>query len=64
MGGDPSAFCSGLTVWQVSDPGRIRYFNALTNVGPEGQRMVEYRVEGDALDLHNWSKTGNVWLGA
>lgn len=60
--GDRSKY--GSTLFEISDPNRIRYFDALTNAGGQGQRFVEYAVHGNALDLSNWQKTGNEWLGA
>ena len=62
MGGDSSPY--GTTLFEVSDPNRVRYFDALTNSGGEGQRFIEYAIEGDVLDIANWRKTGNVWHGA
>lgn len=64
VGGDPTEFGSGLTVWDINDEDRIRYFDALTSAGDQGRRIVEYEVVGDALDINNWKKTGNEWLGA
>lgn len=64
VGGDPTQFGSGLTVWDIDDEGRIRYFDALTSAGNEGRRIVEYEVVGNALDINNWKKTGNEWPGA
>lgn len=61
MGLDPSQYGSGLTVWDIDDPRRPRYFDALTTEGEGGRRFVEYEIVGDALDLSNWSKTGNEW---
>ncbi len=62
MGGDGSKY--GITFWQIDDPGRVRYFDATTSAGDEGQRFVEYAITGDVFDMKNWEKTGNVWLGA
>lgn len=64
VGADPSQYASGQTVWQIDDPSRVRYFDATTNAGNLGQRFVEYQITGDALNVKNWKKTGNVWLGA
>ena len=51
-------------MWQIDDPSRVRYFDATTNAGNLGQRFVEYQITDDALNVKNWKKTGNVWLGA
>ena len=63
IGGDASSFGSGTTVWDADDA-RTRTFDALTNAGGEGRRIVEYEVTGDVSDLSNWNKTGNEWSGA
>ena len=62
IGGDHAKY--GSTLFEISDPNRVRYFDALTNAGDEGQRFVEYAITGDVLDLSNWKKTGNVWQDA
>lgn len=62
MGGDSSKY--GPTVWEITDKNRDRYFDALTNVGGDGQRFVEYKISGYVLNLNNWEKTGNEWTGA
>lgn len=59
IGGDAAAF--GTTLFDQTDSERIRYFNALTNAGGEGQRFVEYAIEGDARSLGSWRKTGRSW---
>lgn len=64
MGGNPEDFGSGMTVWDIDDEDRIRYFDAVTNVGGNGRRIVEYEVQGDALAVKNWKKTGREWTGA
>ena len=62
MHGDAAKY--GTTFFEVSDENRVRYFDAETNAGDEGQRFVEYAIAGDAMDISSWSKTGTVWLGA
>lgn len=59
LGGDASQY--GQTLFQVSDPERVRYYDALTTAGGEGQHFVEYAVTGNALDISNWQKTGQTW---
>lgn len=54
----------GTTLFEVADPDRVRYFDALTSAGGQGQRFVEYAITGDVLDLSNWQKTGNEWWDA
>ena len=54
----------GTPIFDVNDPQRLRYFDALTNAGGQGQRFVEYEISGNALDLANWQKTGNEWWDA
>ena len=58
-GGDSSRY--GITFSEIDDPNRVRYFDALTSAGGNGQRFIEYEINGDALDLSNWKKTGNEW---
>ena len=62
MGGDGAKY--GTTLFEVNDPDRVRYFDALTSAGDMGQHFVEYAITGDVMDLKNWEKTGNVWYGA
>ncbi len=65
MGGDSQRY--GSTVFEIdrSDSSdRVRYFDALTNAGGEGQRFVEYAVSGNVSDLSTWEKTGNTWADA
>ncbi|MBQ9043971.1 MAG: sulfatase-like hydrolase/transferase [Eggerthellaceae bacterium] len=62
MGGDGSKY--GIPFDQISDPARVRYFDALTSAGNEGQHFVEYAISGDVFNMKNWEKTGNVWYGA
>jgi hypothetical protein len=65
MGGDSQRY--GTTLFEIdsSDSSdRIRYFDALTNAGGQGQRFVEYAVSGNVFDLDNWEKTGNTWADA
>ena len=62
MNGDGSKY--GTTLFEVDDPDRVRYFDALTSAGDMGQHFVEYAIKGDVMDLKNWEKTGNVWYGA
>ena len=62
IGGDRANY--GSTLFEIADPDRVRYFDALTNAGDRGQRFVEYAIEGDVLDLANWKKTGNEWQDA
>lgn len=62
MGGDGAKY--GTTLFQVDDPNRVRYFDALTSAGDAGQHFVECAISGDVMDLKNWKKTGNVWYGA
>lgn len=67
IGGDVAKYGTGTSLLDVpEDAGasRVRYFDALTNAGGEGQRFVEYAIQGDVRDLSHWSKTGNVWYGA
>ena len=62
MGGDGAKY--GTTFFEIDDPNRVRYFDATTTAGDLGQRFVEYAITGDVMDMANWEKTGNVWLGA
>ena len=62
MNGDSAKY--GTTFYEIDDPDRVRYFDALTNVGGNGQHFVEYAISGDIMQLRNWKKTGNVWYGA
>ena len=62
MGGDGAKY--GTTLFEVDDPDRVRYFDALTSAGDAGQHFIEYAITGDVMDLKNWEKTGNVWYGA
>ncbi len=62
MRGDGSKY--GSTFFEIDDPNRVRYFDALTNAGDKGQRFIEYAITGDAMDIAGWQKTGNVWYGA
>lgn len=59
IGEDPGT--SGTSLFDQDDPGRTRYFDALTNAGGQGQRFVEYAIRGDARRLESWEKTGNTW---
>ena len=62
MGGDSSRY--GSTLFEIDNPGRVRYFDALTSAGDNGQHFVEYEINGNVFDLSNWNKTGNEWYGA
>lgn len=64
IGADPSQFGSGITVWETGEGRPPRTFDAITSAGPGGRRMVEYWIEGDAMDVNNWKKTGHEWPGA
>lgn len=59
IGGNEAAY--GTSLFSVDDPQRIRTFIAQTSKGNTGQWDVEYAVEGNALDVGNWSKTGVEW---
>ena len=59
IGEDPEPF--GTSLFDQDDPERVRYFDALTNAGGQGQRFVEYAVRGDARQLESWEKTGITW---
>lgn len=62
MGGDSEKY--GSTLFQIDDPKRVRYFDALTSTEERGQHFVEYAISGNVLDIDSWEKTGNTWQDA
>ncbi len=56
VGGDSAAY--GPTAFEVPDAPRDRYFWYLTHDGHTDFELLEYLVQGDALDFGTWSPTG------
>lgn len=62
VGADPAAFGSGLTVFDVPDEPRTRYYDATAVVnGHDYVAIKEWAINGDVQDWGSWSKTGQEW---
>ena len=62
MGGDYEKY--GITFNEIDNPDRVRYFDALSSAGGDGQWFIEYAIIGPVSDLANWHATGNKWKDA
>ena len=56
IGGDASEY--GTPIYEVTDEDRTRYYDA-TEGGYTG--IVEWEINGEALNYDNWSLTGHTW---
>lgn len=61
MGGDGSKYGDGLTYFQISDPTRVRYYEALKYDGVSNSEISQWKIDGDVLDFSNWTLTGKTW---
>ena len=61
-GGDASAY-GGMSVFDVPDAPRTRYYNASSVVGPEHvyTSIIQWEIEGDAMNWDDWRETGVKW---
>ena len=59
-GGDTSSY--GPTVFDITDNNRTRYYwTTYTDAeGKEDVALVQYEINGDSLDIENWTLTGRV----
>ena len=51
----------GDTVFDIPDSPRTRLYYQTTCDGPNDLQLIEWVIEGDALDFGAWRMTGNVW---
>lgn len=61
-GGDASAY-GGMSVFDVPDAPRPRYYNASSVVGPEHvyTSIIQWEIDGDAMNWDDWRETGVRW---
>ena len=61
-GGDASAY-GGMSVFDVPDAPRPRYYNASSVVGPEHvyTSIIQWEIDGDAMNWDDWRETGVKW---
>lgn len=62
IGGDASAY-GGMSVFDVPDADRPRYYCSTSVVGPDHEytRIKQWKIDGDATDWQDWSDTGVEW---
>ena len=61
-GADASAY--GKTLFELDAQGpvsRMRTYLMTSSDGAHDQQIIEYAIDGNALDLENWHLTGTVW---
>ena len=57
--GDASTY--GDTVFDIKEGSRPRFYYETTSDGTRDTSLIEWVVDGEALDFSSWHLTGNVW---
>lgn len=61
LGLDESKYGSGKSVFEITDPLRIRTYITTDSIGLRGIGLREYEIDGDSLVFSNWHETGKYW---